>query len=320
MALGVGKGPYTPPASVMKLRKEKALLPALYAANGDFILLRDEISLKNLSNLFGHDLVVEKNLNIITLNDLSELNEKISRIVPWGWDHAIVRDLMENGVKADLMPSPDELDNLRNLSHRRTAIFFREKIGELLHTELLNLPKELFSLEEVKDFLYKNPLAYFKAPWSSSGRGIVVSDHITRKGLLEWCHGVIRQQGSVIAEPKWERTFDFATEWEIRDANVIFMGVSVFETSSRGKYKGNINKPQEELFNFIKTSVPTFSDKIIKAQKKTIETLIAPNYQGYLGIDLLADAAGRINPCVELNLRLTMGHIPILSNNLSGHL
>ena len=307
----MGHGPYTPPAKIVKLRKEKSLLPALYADNGDFILLDDKVSPEELSSLDFYDICRQKELIPVYLKDLPDIFPALSQIVPWGWDHAIIRELSENGVPQNLIPTKSQLEELRRLSHRRTTIPFRTMMAELLDEPIINMPEELRSVKEIETILQENPLMYFKAPWSSSGRGIVVSDHITRKGLLEWCHGVINHQGSVMAEKAWMRIFDFATEWEIKDSDTIFLGVSVFETSSRGKYHGNINLPQEDLYNLIKTSVPHFNERIIKAQQQTIQHLIAPFYNGFLGIDMLADQEGNINPCVELNLRLTMGHVAL---------
>ena len=300
----------------MRLRKEKSLLPALIAANGDFILIRDSLSIEEISSLQYYEVCSEKNLNIVSLKDGPYLEDKISEIIPWGWDHAVIKDLEDNGIPENLLPSKKQLENLRNLSHRRTTIPFRKMMSSFLNDTPINLPEELHTLEEIEFFLEKNPVAYLKSPWSSSGRGIIVSDHITRKGLMEWCHGVLKHQGSVMAERAWNRVLDFATEWLIQDSQVNFLGVSVFETSSRGKYHGNIHKTQEELFNLIQNTVPGFGHDIIDKQKKVVENLIAPYYNGFLGIDMLSDTDGNINPCVELNLRLTMGHIPILNNHL----
>lgn len=312
----MGHGPYTPPNEVVRLRKENSLLPASFADNGDFILLRDVYEHGEIESLPFFKDCESKNLNLINLADLHRLNGKIHKIVPWGWDHAIIRDLRDNGISCKLLPPAEKIEELRKLSHRRTTIPFREMTAKILNEELIKPPKEIFSIEEVENFLSENPVTYFKAPWSSSGRGIVVSDHITKKGLMEWCHGVIRHQGSVLAEPGWERIFDFATEWELRDLEATFLGVSVFETSSRGKYHGNINLPQSELYKLISEHVPRFNEDIINAQKYVLENLILPGYEGYIGIDMLAEKGGKINPCVELNLRLTMGHVALLRNQL----
>ena len=47
---------------------------------------------------------------------------------------------------------------------------------------------------------------------------------------------------------------------------------------------------------------------LIERQQKILNEVIAPHYEGLFGVDLLVTADGRINPCVEINLRRTMGH------------
>ena len=46
---------------------------------------------------------------------------------------------------------------------------------------------------------------------------------------------------------------------------------------------------------------------MIELQRDAIAEVVAPGYSGPLGIDMLATGDGRINPCVEMNLRMTMG-------------
>lgn len=54
-----------------------------------------------------------------------------------------------------------------------------------------------------------------------------------------------------------------------------------------------------------------WSGRIIDAQKTILQSMIAPRYSGPVGIDMLATADGHINPCVEINLRMTMGMVAL---------
>lgn len=314
LALAVGEGPYTPPAEVLKLRKKLSLLPALFANNGDFILIRDNIPTIDISSLPFFEDAVKKNLHLVSWQDIPSINSGVNKILPWGWDHAVISYLLKIGISQDLLPCIDQIDNIRKLSHRRITIPFQKTVYDLIGEDSKMMPKELFSVQEVEEFLIENPKTFFKAPWSSSGRGIVVSDHISRKGLLEWCHGVIKHQGSLIAEKAWKKVFDFATEWIIEKHEPQFLGFSIFETSSRGKYHGNITGDQKYLKDIIKQKAKKFNDKIIEAQYIALKSIIAPHYSGFMGIDMLSDEQGRINPCVEINLRLTMGHVELLKS------
>lgn len=46
---------------------------------------------------------------------------------------------------------------------------------------------------------------------------------------------------------------------------------------------------------------------MIESQRLAIDSLIAPHYNGPVGIDMFSTVEGDLNPCVEINLRLTMG-------------
>lgn len=318
LALAVGKVAYTPPPKIARLRREFSLLPAIFADNGDFIIIPDAISKEELTLLPWYDTVLIKNLNLISLKEADNYLYFINQIIPWGWDHAIWNEIISAGIPESFLPSIDKIDKIRTLSHRRTTIPFLKLLAIEMNGEKIKCPVELFHLDEIKETIERGKTFYYKAPWSSSGRGIVVSDHISKKGLLEWAHGVIKKQGSVMVEEAWDRKLDFATEWWIKNREPKFLGFSIFETSSRGKYHGNIEGSQEDFLEIIRTKVPSFDLKWINAQYAALKKLISPFYEGPLGIDMLADSQGRINPCVEINLRLTMGHIPILKGkNLS---
>ena len=64
-ALAVGNGPYTAPSHVVALRKEMALLPSLYAEEGNIILVTDDYSLQGEGNNEFKMLVAGKKLKII---------------------------------------------------------------------------------------------------------------------------------------------------------------------------------------------------------------------------------------------------------------
>lgn len=312
LVLAVGRGPYTPPAEVLKLRREKSLLPALYADNGDFILIDKGLSPQHLPSLLFYPVVKKKKLNLITVSQLQEFSCQFKNIIPWGWDFSIRNTLIENGIPLSLVPSDLNINKIRDLSHRRTTVSFRNHIAKNLNQEVYLPGKELFTIAEVEEFIAENPVSFLKAPWSSSGRGLIVSDHISYKGLIEWSHGTIRRQGSLLAEPAWNKSFDFATEWKIEKGEPRFLGYSVFEASSRGKYHGNIKASQHDLVKIINQKAPAFNNNVLEAQKKALYEIIGPYYEGYLGIDMLSDTEGRINSCVEINIRLTMGHVEIL--------
>lgn len=313
-ALAVGKGSYTPPAEIVNVRKKYSLLPASYADNGDFIFVSDSLSASDLKSSPFFKEVNKKDITIVDKDSLPVYSRIITKVIPWGWDFAIFNNLMEAGLEPKLLPSAEQLLEIRTLSHRRTTIPFLQTLSNLLNLQDFQFPVEIANIEMLDSYLSAAHPFYLKAPWSSSGRGIILSDHITLQGLLEWSHGIIRRQGSILLEKAWNKKIDFATEWWITEGEPIFLGVSVFKTSSRGKYHGNIIASQEELFKLISKEAPGFNEDLIEAQKYSLRHHIGTRYSGPVGIDMLADYKGNINPCVELNMRLTMGMIPLIQN------
>lgn len=305
---------YTPPAQVVALRKRLGLLPAIYARPGDTIVLLDEPE-QNVTLLPYHNLVVEKGLNVITMRKAAANSERFSglHVTPWGWNASLRNTLLKAfGNSLAGIPGEEAIVRHKELSHRRTTIKLLEEMRSILAEEI-KLPVELFSWERAIAAFNNERNLFFKAPWSSSGRGILLTDDLEERHVAPWVRGVIRSQGSVIMEKAYKRQLDFATEWICRHGEAIFLGYSVFKVSRRGKYHGNVEGTQAELENMISCAAPAWNRGCLASQKEALEKLIAPQYDGPLGIDMLVTAGGAVNPCVEINLRHTMGMLHLLN-------
>ena len=64
---------------------------------------------------------------------------------------------------------------------------------------------------------------------------------------------------------------------------------------------------QQEINSYIFSLSPFWDEKIIDAQREALMEIIAPFYDGPAGIDMFSTTGNHINPCVEINLRQTMG-------------
>lgn len=310
-ALAANRRYYTPPAHVVAVRRKFALLPARYAEEGDVILLLDkpEDDLQRLP-YFGE--AQNKGIQIITADELAEfrLNAYDLKISPWGWNKSLKQFLVDVFGQSDILPTDDEIESIRELSHRRTTIDFHLAMSALTSDEI-KLPQEIFSVDEAMAAYNSSKNRYFKAPWSSSGRGILLTDDLEPRHVEPWLRGIITRQGSVMMEKAYKRILDFATEWIIYDGRAEFLGYSVFNTSRRGKYHSNVEASQQELLQIIKSKTGKWNDGWIDQLKNTIEAVVGGKYNGPLGIDMLVTDSGNINPCVELNFRRTMGMINI---------
>ena len=316
-ALAVNGNWYTPPSSISRLSIERAFTPVEWASPGDVILIPDYLvanqKLSISPDKIQSEMIAAKNLSLLHFNEVADFLSKHSDFIisPWGWNKSIVYRLKKVGVSESLLPTAEQLENIRLLSHRRTTISFNQLIKE-------EVPMEFTNVENAMDFYFKNPDCFFKAPWSSSGRGIIACHDLTERHVRPWLRGTIKRQGSVLGEKNFHKTIDFATEWKCSNGQPIYLGVSCFTTSNRGKYHGNFHNSQEELLRKIKTVAPDFGKETITHQKKAIQQLISPYYSGPLGIDMMADPNGKIRSCVEINLRMTMGHVAIVrSQNIN---
>lgn len=300
MALAAGGKSYTPPASVHRFITQLSLLPALYAESGEGIIVSHEV--KESPKTFPYiDEVLSKKLTLFEFGELPD-----ARVSPWGWNLALRHTLVGAGLSDHNLPTLDDIDRLRDLAHRKTTVAILRKCG----SDESRMPRFLQSGEEVRDCVNEYEECgkgyVVKLPWSSSGRGVFFSPG--KEAAVRACG----RQGGVLIEPLWDKALDFATEWECADGKVCFRGYSLFNNSGKCNYSGNIVAPQAQLREQI---LKHCSEEVLKESEgllaQALTDIIAPYYSGPLGVDMLCDKTGAINLCVELNLRMTMGHVAL---------
>lgn len=298
-ALASGRPQYTPPKNVRELRRKLHALPVIFANPGDAILALDEDVDREdaYCRLCRH-----RSVDVITLGQLKGL-QPVS-ISPWGWNAALRNTLLRSGLEDSIIPEEKDIELIRILSHRRNTIPFLQTFSEY---DIGELPCELKSMEELGEWLGRHRDGYLKSPWSSSGRGVLRIAGQSQDAVRRWAGGSIRTQGSVMAERAWNRTLDFASEWEMTaNGEAIFKGLSVFETHESGRYSHNISDSTDALLACIRRAAPAVDEQLLEAQSRALAKVLK-GYVGPVGIDMLADTYGLINPCVEINLRHTMG-------------
>lgn len=306
LAAGTGNSSYTPPAIIRKFRNTLALLPVLFASAGDYILIPEEITDEQLSQLPLYDLLSRSDVRIVKIADAR--NVRPDRIRPWGWNMSLRNYLLQNKINESLIPSKDSIERLRNLSHRKLTIDFYSMWRD--NFPWVCIPEHIVSPDCLSDMKENLSDVCMKAPWSSSGRGVIFTRDFPESKIREWCRGIIRSQGGVMVEPRYDRRMDFASEWVINNREVTFRGFSLFNVSERGKYKSNVIASQEKLRSMIYAETGPLDD-VIEMQRSFISEVIAPVYEGPLGFDMLLTADGTVVPCVEINIRNTMGNLSI---------
>ena len=276
-------------------------------ANAEYSYMRFQQSLKRV---FGETASRwQRNIAFLTKKQLVSMRETTA-IDPWGWDRAITAQLKRGGVGEGLLPSDSQLDDIRLLSHRRTSA---KLLPLLQQTGTLGESFECTTAEEVEALLQCYGRLVLKAPWSSSGRGLRFLD-VERTPLAMhagWLKNLLASQGSVMVEPFYHKAKDFGMEFSSSaDGQIRYEGLSLFHTTN-GAYTGNILATETTKREMISHYV---SLELLDAVKEKICTLLPAilegKYVGPFGVDMMI-AEEQLHPCVEINLRRTMGHVAL---------
>ena len=200
---------------------------------------------------------------------------------------------------------------MRELSHRRTAAAIADYIEKSTDLPLWPCAVEVSDALVLRRLLEDLPLAVVKQPWSSSGRGVRYFDaaRTSVDTFVGQTVGTIARQGSVMVERFMPEHHDFALLFQCNHGKVEYVGPSVFISgSAAANYGGNIVAPDSHLRALISEFIdPVQFDELTSAVASAIEAVIAPAYDGPVGVDICA-SGGLIHIC-ETNLRYTMGFV-----------
>ncbi len=304
LALAHGAHNYTAPPFARQLRHDLRLLPAWLAPAGSYVAIPDDCPIdEDRRWLQGHGLDVEP----IAMSRIADLGP--CRIHPWGWDATVRHQLLAHGAPGDCLPTDEELAWTRRLSHRRTTIAIHQALGNVFSPP----PVELSQYNDVVDFMRTHPGCYLKMPWSGSGKGIYrVIDPLGDRHVHHWIEGALRRQGSLLCELGLDRVQDFAIECECRDGKAMLTGYSVFDNDFHSQFGTGKVAPMQELHRLLVACYPDL-DSVVAEVLKALDANVSPHYMGPLGIDMMlyrnSNGHVALNPCVEVNLRMTMGMV-----------
>lgn len=303
LALADGGANYCPTPAAVRIAYDLASLPLWFADKDDCVVLPDVIHseyYKGVSSLF----------TLATPFDIGRKNN-ITECVPWGWSPQIRRRLSVMGFD-DVLPDDRTIMAIRELSNRISSI----KILTALKDKAIDIPPlPLYYTQgdEVADFVNSRPRCVVKAPWSGSGKGIAWGIGRVETPMEHFYKGVIRRQGGIVCEEFLNGKVEFAMEFYADGNNVSFAGYSLFK-SFKGSYSGNILAGDDDIEKFILQFIS--SDELAKVKRylpEVLSCLLSDSvYNGYFGVDMMIyehDEVMRLNPCMELNLRMNMGMV-----------
>ncbi|MDE7154482.1 MAG: hypothetical protein K2O00_08615 [Muribaculaceae bacterium] len=305
LALGSGHSNYFPPRNALELRRSGAMLPLWYAS-GDDKVLTDSLPpaewFETITEAFG-----------LGASPVLAADPSIERCSPWGWSSYVRSQFLKAGVNTHCLPDEKRLERIRELSHRRSSVAILQALRErgLYKGEL---PAVVTEVDEVKRMLGNagSEGIYLKAPWSSTGRGVIPSSSLPADTLLTQAEGIIRHQGSAVVETGYARQLDFAMLFHKAEGGAVrYIGLSLFDTLSRS-YSGNRLLTDDAISAIIGQYASISElDAVANALPEILNDLTGQDYAGYFGVDMMVvrddDAGAWIHPCVEINLRMTMG-------------
>ena len=313
LALAAHLANYTAPHAGRQLRADLGYIPALWAAETDVVLVENVADAERRFRI-----LVRRPFNrFVTKEQLAQL--ALTRVEVWGWDLAIRAFLMRHGVSSQLMPTVTQIDTIRQLSHRQEALHLLAQlqgqgvVGEMVMAD---------GLEAVKQQVDQWGKVVVKAPWSSSGRGVRFLDNRLTVQDEGWIQHVIQRQGHVMVEPHYAKVKDFGMEFSCDEqGQVSYLGLSLFHTSN-GAYTGNILADEELKTEWISRYIPV--DLLQSVQQMIchhLSDILKGAYIGPFGVDMMVvareDQQGFwLHPCVEINLRRTMGHVALSLTSL----
>ena len=281
MALADGHPGYTPPVQIQQMRRELWWLPQWWADEEDIVWNGEER---------------------LNLSD-------DTRILPWGWSPSLCHQLKQAGVQESLLPSRKELEQIRQLSHRQTAVSLLQELRSELPLDGHFAGNSVLcrNIKEAEETANAYGEALLKSPWSSSGRGLMKTDNPQWKA---WASRILKAQGSVVVEQFLHKVTDFALEfWLDGKGGVEYRGLSLFYTNERGAYLGNWVAPEGQKLAWLAQYIPLQYLQEIRAWWE--ERLKHFDYSGPVGIDMMLAQEG-ICPCIEVNWRWTMGLVSCL--------
>lgn len=303
LALADGGANYCPPPAAALIAHELASLPLWFAEERDCVLLPGDKHCEyynKVSEVFD-----------VAMPFSNNMRDNVTFCSPWGWSPQIKRRLRVMGFE-NLLPSDDSISAIRDISNRRSSIRILSFLKDN-GVDIPPMPRYFTQTTDVAEFVNGHRRCVVKAPWSGSGKGIAWGIGRVEPPMEHFYKGVIRRQGGVVCEEFLDCKVEFAMEFFADGNEVSFAGYSLFK-SFKGSYSGNVLATDDDIENFLAQYICI--DELVRVKRllpNVLSSLLSSSgYKGYLGVDMMIyqdECSVRLNPCMELNLRMNMGMV-----------
>lgn len=319
IALAANQERFTAPHAGRQMRADLGFLPALWADDGDMVLVDDvEAAIESVRHVgkYARD-VLFVSLSDLKAMDLGSIPD--FHVMPWGWDRTVREQLLRVDSSLErVLPTMERLSAIRAMSSRE---FASSHLLPLLHNANIGVVGEscyCSSVQETVAAMSRFGRSVLKSPWSSSGRGVrYVRQAMPDSHVFGWICNVIRKQGGIMVEPLYPKAYDFGMEFNAAETgNIEFCGLSLFATQG-GAYTGSICATEADKREMLSRYVDLpLLDSVCQQIMNILRPIMKNVYAGPFGVDMMAVAKDGgdgflLHPCVELNLRRTMGHVAL---------
>ncbi len=312
---------WQPNKILQKMEQDLDTLPVYLASKDDKIIVHKLPSKRFIRQL--------KRLNLsagfITSSNIDCIKQPFI-LQPWGWSPVIKKmyeDSFEdihffNRLKVDFNPQTKYYFS-RAFSKDIVTLFLEKTTSANCYISKKYFPQIATSQEQITALFKEWRQIVLKFPWSSSGRGLIFlrKDNIHQK-IWEKVHAVINSQGFIMVEPLLNKVLNIGIEFVSENNKIQYFGKNYFITDSKGQYEGSYlnGLPQQDVQPQVVDFLQNHLFKTIDLLMQTLqESQLSSIYEGYFGVDMLIfydkNNQLKIHPCLEINVRTTMGHVAL---------
>ncbi|GHT43471.1 hypothetical protein AGMMS49965_17310 [Bacteroidia bacterium] len=311
-----GSHHFQPPANHVRMQRELAFLPVWYASADDFVLVHEPLP-ADLEGGLATELATAIRMDELAANASRLAHQTVAL---WGISPQSCHFLKQLSDKHQLhWTIPEWKDEYRTLGSRQTAHTVLSRLIEAIpDIDCALLPQFISDFDTIEQIMLKTThKMLIKAPYSSSGRGLVwLPPGKMAQSERQILKGMLRKQSCVSLERALDKQLDFSMHFETTPAKTTaFIGYSLFQTNAKGAYEHSLLLPQDTIKQRLTAMISNeLLEKVKHHLLQIITQIYAPHYQGNIGVDMLIYAAGNrlhLHPCVEINMRKSMGYLAL---------